>query len=244
MDFGRSAVDKNSLLKMTSALSHRGPDDEGYVFINADTGECLPAGGKDTPEGVYSSNLAYNPKLAIQEADGSSYHLAFGHRRLSILDVSAAGHQPMCNENGTIWIVHNGEVYNYVEIREELQSKGYTFRSNSDTEVIIKAYEEWGTDCLNRFNGMWAFCIWDSSKKELFCARDRLGIKPFYYYFDGTRFVFASEIKALLVIGMPREPNDSLIFDFIKFGILDHTDDTFFENIKKLPQHHCVETGA
>ena len=233
MSLDGTAVDRNLLLKMTSLLSHRGPDDEGYLFTNIDTGKHVVAGGKDTPQNVYSSNLSYSPKVTIQKSGDNLYNLALGHRRLSILDLSAAGHQPMSNESGSIWLVHNGEVYNYVEIRDELRSKGYMFRSNSDTEVIIKAYEEWGTDCLKKFNGMWAFCLWDSTKKELFCARDRLGVKPFYYCFDGHVFAFASEIKALLQMGMPRVPDDGLIFDFLKFGILAHTDTSFFKNIKK-----------
>jgi asparagine synthase (glutamine-hydrolysing) len=237
-------IDKSLLLKMTSVLSHRGPDDEGYLLVNTDTGDYLTAGGKDTPQAVYSSNFMYSPNKLLQQTGNNSYNLALGHRRLSILDLSAAGHQPMCNEAGSIWTVHNGEVYNYVEIRDELRSKGYTFRSNTDTEVIIKAYEEWDTSCLNRFNGMWAFCIWDSTKRELFCARDRLGIKPFYYYFDGNIFAFASEIKALLQMGIRREPNDALIFDFLKFGILDHTDDSFFKNIKKLPYSHYLKIAS
>ncbi len=243
INLNRAPIDKNLLLKMTSMLSHRGPDDEGYLFVNTDMGKYLAAGGEDTPKGVYSSNFIYSPRVTIQEVNDNSYDLAFGHRRLSIVDLSAAGHQPMSNEAGSIWAVHNGEVYNYVEIREELRYKGYAFRSNSDTEVIIKAYEEWGIDCLKRFNGMWAFCLWDFAKKELFCVRDRLGIKPFYYYFNGNIVAFASEIKVLLQMGIPREPNDSLIFDFLKFGILDHTDDTFLKNIKKLPQSHYLKIG-
>ena len=240
LNLKQAPVGKDLVLEMTSVLSHRGPDDEGYLFVNMNTEQHLAAGGKDTPKGMYSSNFTYSPKVTIQGINDNSYNLALGHRRLSILDLSAAGHQPMSNEAGTLWAVHNGEVYNYVEVRDELRSRGYAFLSNTDTEVIIRAYQEWGVDCLNKFNGMWAFCIWDSTKKELFCARDRLGIKPFYYYFDRGIFAFASEIKALLQIGIPREPNDGLIFDFLKFGILDHTDDTFFKNIKKLPQSHYL----
>ena len=110
--------------------------------------------------------------------------IGFGHRRLSIIDLSSAGHQPMCNDDDTIWIVYNGEVYNYLELHEELIKKGYSFKTETDTEVIIKAYEEWDTACLDKFNRMFAFAIWDKRKKRLFCARDRFGIKPFYYYFE------------------------------------------------------------
>ena len=118
---------------------------------------------------------------------------------------------------------------------------GHKFSSSTDTEVILSAYKEWGEGCLGRFNGMWAFAIWDAKKKELFCARDRFGVKPFYYFFDGKVFAFASEIKSLLYLGIPRKPNDTLIYDFLHYGILDHTDDTFFQGIQKLPASHWLK---
>ncbi|MDD5625829.1 MAG: asparagine synthase (glutamine-hydrolyzing) [Patescibacteria group bacterium] len=161
--------------------------------------------------------------------------LGLGHRRLSIIDLSPAGHQPMANKDETSWITFNGEIYNFIEIREELEKIGHQFKSNSDTEVVLHAYEEWGEECLNKFNGMWAFAIWDNKKQELFCSRDRFGVKPFYYYYDNQKIIFGSEIKAILEYDIHREPNDKLIYDFLKFGILDHTDETFFKDIKKLP---------
>jgi asparagine synthase (glutamine-hydrolysing) len=124
--------------------------------------------------------------------------VALGHTRLSILDLSPKGHQPMCNDSGKLWITYNGEIYNYREIRGELTGKDYKFSSNTDTEVILYSYKEWGTKCLDKFNGMFAFAIWDDDKKVLFAARDRIGIKPFYYFQKGKFFVFASEIKAIL----------------------------------------------
>lgn len=123
-------------------------------------------------------------------------NISLGHRRLSILDLSEAGHQPMSNEDKTLRVVHNGEIYNFKEIRKELEQKGYKFKSNSDTEVILHAYAEWGRECLERFRGMFAFALWDEGKKELFIARDRLGVKPLYYMEKGGRLFFASEIKA------------------------------------------------
>ncbi|MDD3101652.1 MAG: asparagine synthase (glutamine-hydrolyzing) [Patescibacteria group bacterium] len=162
-------------------------------------------------------------------------NVGLGHCRLSIIDLSMAGHQPMTNENETLWIVFNGEIYNYLELRKELEKCGHIFVSNTDTEVILHAYKEWSEKCLEKFNGMWAFAIWDKNKKELFCSRDRFGIKPFYYFFDGKIFTFASEIKALLELGIPQKPTDALIYDFLKFGMLDHTNETFFKNIYKLP---------
>ncbi|MFA6392457.1 MAG: asparagine synthase (glutamine-hydrolyzing), partial [Patescibacteria group bacterium] len=162
-------------------------------------------------------------------------NIGLGHCRLSIIDLSSAGHQPMSNKDGSIWIIFNGEIYNYLELRKELEKRGHSFQSDTDTEVIICAYKEWGEKCLEKFNGMWAFAIWDKNKKELFCSRDRFGIKPFYYFFDGKIFTFASEIKALLELGIPKKPNDALIYDFLKFGMLDHTNETFFKDIYKLP---------
>jgi asparagine synthase (glutamine-hydrolysing) len=125
-------------------------------------------------------------------------NVSLGHTRLSILDLSTRGSQPMPDSSETLWLTYNGELYNYVKIRRELLQKGYRFRSNTDTEVILYAYREWGPDCLKRFSGMFAFALWDAGSKSLFLARDRLGIKPLYYYHSGDLFAFASEIKALL----------------------------------------------
>lgn len=123
-------------------------------------------------------------------------HLALGHRRLSILDLSNLGHQPMESENGNLWISYNGEVYNFKEIRLELEQKGHRFKSNSDTEVILAAYQEWGLACLKRLRGMWAFAIWDKNKEELILCRDRVGVKPLYWYHKNGLFMFASELKS------------------------------------------------
>ncbi len=129
-------------------------------------------------------------------ADRSSACL-LAHKRLAVIDPEN-GAQPLSNEDGTLWITFNGCIYNYPELRRELSALGHVFRTRCDTETIVHAYEEWGPDCVSRFNGMWAFAIWDSRSKTLFCSRDRIGIKPFYYHWDGRRFVFASEIKAIL----------------------------------------------
>lgn len=161
--------------------------------------------------------------------------IGLGQCRLSIIDLSPAGHQPMSNADKSLWIVFNGEIYNYIELKKELQGKGHKFISNTDTEVILHAYQEWGVDCLNKFNGMWAFCIWDKKKKEFFCSRDRFGVKPFYYYFKNNVFAFSSEIKSLLELEITTETNDTAIYDFLRFGMLDHTEETFFKDIKKLP---------
>jgi len=165
-------------------------------------------------------------------------NVSLGHRRLSIIDLEK-GHQPIHNEDKSIWIVYNGEIYNYLELRRDLENK-HKFYTNSDTEVIIHAYEEYGFDCLNKFNGMWAFCIYDKNKNLLFLSRDRFGVKPLYYFFDGKNFIFASEIKAILQHNIKRTPNEDLIFDYLMYNIVDHTDETFFKEIKKIPKGHIA----
>ncbi|OQX52348.1 MAG: asparagine synthase (glutamine-hydrolyzing) [Candidatus Cloacimonas sp. 4484_209] len=125
-------------------------------------------------------------------------NIGLAHRRLSIIDLKG-GHQPLSNEDGSMWIVYNGEIYNFQEIKNVLMNKGHLFKTNSDTETIVHAYEEYGVNCVEKFNGMFSFAIWDRNKKRLFLARDRLGIKPLYYYYDSKKFIFASEIKAILM---------------------------------------------
>ena len=162
--------------------------------------------------------------------------VVLGNRRLSILDLSSAGHQPMGSEDGRFWLTYNGEIYNYKELAQELRARGHRFRSSGDTEVLLHAYVEWGPDCLARLNGMFAFAVWDRRRQELFLARDRFGVKPFYYTVAGGRFRFASEIKALLIDPeVPRRPNDARVFDFLARGIADHTEETMFDGIYQLP---------
>ncbi len=164
-------------------------------------------------------------------------NFALGHRRLSILDLSSDGHQPMLFSDKYV-ITYNGEVYNYIEIRNELEGKGYQFKSHSDTEVILAAYDFWGTECVHQFNGMWGFVIYDKTQNKLFCSRDRFGIKPFYYTEVNGKFVFGSEIKQLLNFYPDRYVNKSVLLDFIVLGISEHTKYTFFENIYSLLGGH------
>ncbi len=143
----------------------------------------------------------------------------FGSRRLAILDLSSAGHQPMSNENGTVWVVHNGEIYNFQELRAQLAARGYRFRSNTDTEVIIRAYEAYGEQCVNVFRGMFAFAVWDANTQRLLLARDRLGEKPLYFSWDGTRLLFASELRAVLASGLVApQLNHAAISGYLTFG--------------------------
>ncbi len=159
------------------------------------------------------------------------------HRRLSIIDLSIAAGQPM-HYNDRYTIIHNGEIYNYIELRKELERYGYTFFTKGDTEVILAAYSHWGEECVERFDGMFAFAIWDEKEQELFAARDRFGEKPFFYHFNGQEFIFASEIKALWAAGIDRVPNLKMLFNFITIGYTDNPEnpgETFFENIARLP---------
>lgn len=197
---------------MCNAMSHRGPDDEGIFY--------------DSPA-------------------------ALGHRRLSIIDLSEAGHQPMTSSDGRYTIVYNGELYNYQSLKLDLSralrtadgqiGDSYIFNSNTDTEVIIAAYARWGAECLHRFNGMYAFAIWDHEKKELFIARDRLGIKPLYYYRKNNVLVFASEIRSLLASGLiPRKLNNEGLVDYLRYQTV-HAPATIIENVYMLlPGHYMI----
>lgn len=170
-----------------------------------------------------------------------NYIVNLAHRRLSIIDLSLSAHQPMSNEDKTIWITYNGEIYNFYELKKELEQKSHIFQSKSDTEVIIHAYEEWGIDCLNKFNGMFAFAIWDEKKKQLFIARDRFGIKPLYYAYVNNNFIFASEIKAILKSGLikPEINFDVLPYYFAYLWV--PGPQTMFKNIfKLLPGHYML----
>lgn len=185
-----------------------------------------------------------NDLIRHRGPDGEGFYIgenfAFGHRRLSIIDLSNDGNQPMILDDDFI-IIYNGEVYNYVELREELRSLGVIFYTGSDTEVILKAYKEWGTDCVNRFNGMWSFSIFDKKKNILFCSRDRFGVKPFYYVKNSDFFSFGSEIKQLLPFNPSNKLNKRILADYLIYGFEEHNQETFFENIYKLePSHNLI----
>jgi asparagine synthase (glutamine-hydrolysing) len=167
-------------------------------------------------------------------------NIALGHRRLSILDLSTAGHQPMCNETGTVWVVFNGEIYRYKELRTRLEGLGHIFQSNTDTEVIVHAYEEYGVECVKHFDGMFAFGIWDERRRRLFLARDHFGIKPLYYFVGSQFLVFGSEIKALLEDKeVPRSVDLQALSNFLTLHYVP-APRTMFENIRKLPPGHIL----
>ena len=168
--------------------------------------------------------------------------IALGHTRLSIIDLSSAGNQPMTDEEGRFVLVFNGEIYNFVELRGELEALGHRFASRSDSEVVLRAYRQWGSTALDRFNGMWALAIWDREREELFVARDRAGKKPLYYVIDeGGSLYFASEVKALRAAGMSLRMNPQAAFDFLTQGTYGHLGgETFFANVHQLPAGHWL----
>jgi len=191
-----SRVDVEALRDAVESLRHRGPDDEGYVLINTRTGRTVECAG----EGTHASR----PLPRLRDVAAEDFDLALGHRRLAVVDLSSAGHQPMRVDPDPNWIVYNGMIHNFIPLRQHLQARGYVFRSGTDTEVILHAYREWGEECVTRFNGMWAFVLWDQRAHRLFASRDHLGVKPLVFYADDRVAVIGSELKAL--VRLPRVP--------------------------------------
>jgi len=228
VNFDQRPVNPGILKRMADLLIHRGPDDNGAVFLSQVLEKkCKPIKFKDFDE--------------LRPINGLiGYNIGFGHRRLSIIDLSEAGCQPMSNEDGTIWITYNGEIYNYREISDRLKVLGHRFKSNSDTEVIIHSYEEWGEECLERFRGFFAFAVWDANKKLLFLARDRVGKKPLFFYTDQDKFIFSSSLKSILINpGIHKNINLEIIHDFLTYGY-NPTNQTIFKGINKLPPAHLL----
>lgn len=189
-----------------------------------------------------------NQAIAHRGPDGEGVfvdgQVALGHRRLAILDLSSAGAQPMRNMGGSLTLVFNGEIYNYLELIPELQAAGHVFCSRSDTEVILHAYAEWGEDCVRRFNGMWAFAIWDARKRELFLSRDRLGVKPLCYLQQGGRFVFSSEPVGIMAAAPVREANLAKLHAYLAYGYRTNNSETFFAGIHELRPGHNATLDA
>ncbi len=199
----------------------------------------------DRREPVAPATLdAMNRQIVHRGPDDEGFYLAesvgLAMRRLSIIDV-AQGHQPMTNEDGTLWLVYNGEIYNHQELRPPLEARGHHYRTRSDTETILHLYEEHGRDCVNHLRGMFAFVIWDARNRRLFAARDRLGIKPFYYHHSGQRFLFGSEIKALLAHpALKARFNVKMLPEYLAFGYL-AGEETLFDGVRKLLPGHTLE---
>jgi asparagine synthase (glutamine-hydrolysing) len=224
--------------KMNNAIRHRGPDGEGFLAIQGE--QVTAAFGNDTPSAIKESGILHKPTASI--ANSANADVILAHRRLSIIDIQPTGYQPICNTDKNLWITHNGEIYNYLELREELAKAGFKFHTSSDTEVILNAYKNWGPDCVNHFNGMWAFVIYDKEKNQLFASRDRFGVKPFYYVHNNTCFAFASEQKALLAGGLVDfKPNGRAIFDYWLFSSMEREEEGMFKGITELfPSHNLA----
>ncbi|MBF0384930.1 MAG: asparagine synthase (glutamine-hydrolyzing) [Candidatus Omnitrophica bacterium] len=203
--------------------------------------------------GVFNLNRIYEKDISIIREmnsiqkhrgpdDEGIFHNSFcvlGHRRLAIIDLSHNGHQPFESDDGRFKLVYNGEIYNYIELREELMAKGWKFRTKTDTEVLLKAYQQYGESCLKRFNGMFAFAVYDTKENLLFLARDRMGVKPLYYCLIEGKIYFASEIKALKAVKeLKASLNDQSVFDYFVFNRIDVFADTFISEIKRLPKGH------
>ena len=212
VDFSGDSVQEDILRKMCQMMIHRGPDDEG-VYINHQ---------------LQATSHQSKPSVGL------------GHRRLSIIDLSVSGHQPMCNEDGTIWIVLNGEIYNYIELVKDLREKGHKFKSNTDTEAIIHLYEEYGEECVKKLRGMFAFTIWDEKEEVLMLARDRPGKKPLLYYYKNGIFFFSSEFFSLLSSGLiDKEIDPKAIHYYLTFGYIP-APMTIYRDVYKLPPAHIL----
>lgn len=205
--------------KMNRVIKHRGPDNEGYILINT------------------KNNRFHTHIFDKQDND---FNLALGHNRLAVYDLSENGNLPMSNEDKTVWITYNGAIYNYIEIRDMLKKRGHKFMSDTDTEVIIHSYEEYGEECVKKFNGVWSFAIWDNNKNKLFISRDRFGVCPIYYFYDGNSFIFSSEIKSILTVIENTEINYPNLYFFLKTYILENSEETLFKGIKILPPAHSL----
>ena len=234
-------VAASAILAMTSLARHRGPDDEGYLLVREPGSPPELLGGADTPSAAYHSGAPYAPTGTITTSD-RPVTIAFGHRRLSILDLSVLGHQPMCTADRRYWLIYNGEIYNYTELAEELTARGYQFRSHGDSEVILAAYATWGRECLHKLNGMFAFAIYDVAAGTLFLARDRFGIKPLYYWVaPNGAFHFASEIKQFTAApGWASRMNVTRAQEFLATGLTDCSDETMFTGVYHLPPGHTA----
>lgn len=237
---GQIAPDGVSLRRvaaMSDALAHRGPDDEGFVVLGGD-GPFTAARGDDTV-----AELGGLPHWKSLPERG--HRAAFFHRRLSILDLSSAGHEPMLTPDGRLALVFNGEIYNYLELAAELEPLGHRVAGSGDAAVLLAAFAEWGPECVRRLRGMWAFAVYDREARRLTLSRDRFGIKPLYYTRANGAFAFASEIKGLLpALAGPPRGSDSATVRFLAWGDVDDDESTLFEGVFSLPAGMSLHVDA
>ena len=227
IQFNSSPLDAPKVKAMVDLVEHRGPDDSGFAFW----------GQIQSINAIEPARVLRQPKLH----DSGNFSLALGHRRLSILDLTSAGRQPMTSEDGRYWITYNGEIYNYRELRKDLENRGYKFATGTDTEVILAAFSAWGTDCVQRFNGMWAFVLYDSQNQSLFASRDRFGVKPLYFAIKSDQVGFSSELKQLHTskLGTGRA-NYAAIAKFLRLGYVSFERETCFEGLEQIPAGHSA----
>jgi asparagine synthase (glutamine-hydrolysing) len=224
-------IDSELVVKMNDSLSHRGPDGEGFYFCGA------------LQEKEHYDYLKVTRPGAILIHENGPFSVALGHRRLSILDLNPLANQPMCDADHDIWIVFNGEIYNHQQIKKELQKK-YTFKTNhSDTETIIYAYKNWGIEAIHRFNGFFAFALFDKKRGEIYLVRDRLGKKPLYYVRNDEELYFSSEIHPFFVDDgkiVKKEINPEALYHYLTFLTV-HAPNTFFKNVQKLESGYYLK---
>ena len=228
--FSYETINSKVLNTMGGLMQHRGPDGEGLVWLDRE--DQTAHATLHTPDDCIGNHFPWLPINRVEETRGITG--GFVHRRLAIIAPDRNGHQPMSYRE-RYWITYNGELYNYLELKEELSALGHRFQTTSDTEVVLAAYAQWGKDCLEHFNGMWAFAIYDADSQTLFAARDRLGVKPFYFSHKDGVFAFASEHKVLLGAGFASTKlNDKAVFDYLVFGEIEYEAEGFYNDIIEL----------
>ncbi|WP_104722372.1 asparagine synthase (glutamine-hydrolyzing) [Helicobacter mesocricetorum] len=243
--FNKCPIATNNLVKMVDLLQHRGIDDAGYLFFHTGLHHNIKVSFHQAfCDEKFKSLSPFLPsiqdKASIQEINSHDWDIFLGHRRLSIIDTTSAGHQPMSDLSKNLWVSYNGEIYNFKEIRAELEKLGYQFYTKSDTEVILYAYAKWGIECVHKFNGMFAFALYDNFKKKFFLVRDRYGIKPLYYQIDNEKLIFASEAKAILAYEGGGKLDYEALLEYFTFQNI-FTNKTLFENISLLESGHYLE---
>ena len=223
--FDRDALDLRRLYAAHATLAHRGPDDEGF----------RAGSGADDPGASYSGDRTTGRwrELDHLQAAGAT-RWVLGYHRLAIIDLSEDGHQPFAGRGGRRWLVYNGEIYNYRELRAELEALGHEFATSCDTEVVAQAFDEWGSGCFSRFNGMWALAIYDTDTRRLVLSRDRFGVKPLYYHHGPTALLFGSEIKflaGLIDLGL----DETAAAEYLADSRIDHRPETLHPEVRQLP---------
>lgn len=235
----RGGVSSLWLQKASTIVAHRGPDDEGYLLHSINNGSIIYS-GRDTA--VETKKTFQYPSLPMDQSD---WKVGLAHRRLSILDLSPGGHQPMVSSKGDLAITFNGEIFNYIEIREELIKLGHFFNTTSDTEVVLHAWTEWGKAALHRFNGMFAFALFDGKQQKLYLVRDRFGVKPLYYTATTDYLAFASEVKQLRILPCYQfKLKEEIAYDYLRYSLIDHAEDTFDHGIYQLMPGGLIEVDV